>query len=85
MNFEALQSSVNEAENDAPESIPLLENAETKAMESEAMESEGNKLDRPIVQDIRSGFRWLPAARVFHIFLLLVPELLLTDHLDTQM
>ena len=52
MNFEALQSSVNEAENDAPESIPLLENAEAKAMESEAMESEGNKLDRPIVQDV---------------------------------
>ena len=41
MNFEALQSSVNEAENDAPESIPLLENAEARAMESEAMESEG--------------------------------------------
>ena len=52
MKFEALQSSVNEAENDAPESIPLLENAEAKAMESEAMESEGNKLDRPIVQDV---------------------------------
>jgi len=52
LKFEALQSSVNEAENDAPESIPLLENAEAKAMESEAMESEGNKLDRPIVQDV---------------------------------
>lgn len=52
MKFEALQSSVNEAENDAPEGIPLLENAEARAMESEAMESEGNKLDRPIVQDV---------------------------------
>lgn len=52
MKIEALQSSVNEAENDAPEGIPLLENAEAKAMESEAMESEGNKLDRPIVQDV---------------------------------
>ena len=52
MKIEALQSSVNEAKNDAAERIPLLENAEARAMESEAMESEGNKLDRPIAQDV---------------------------------
>lgn len=47
MKIETLQPSVNETKNDVLESIPLLENAEAKAMESD-----GNKLDRPIAQDI---------------------------------
>lgn len=47
MKIETLQPSINETKNDVPESIPLLENAEAKAMESD-----GDTLDRPIAQDV---------------------------------